>query len=177
MPRKPKPMKVEMRLTSEVKAYQLNPRIRDEKNVEGIAESIRAYGFQQPIVVDKRGVVIAGHGRLLAAEFLKLDEVPVVVAAHLTREQARAYRIADNRAAETSGWDMSVLPLELGDLHRSGFDLGLTLFDMPDLEKMVPGLRDGPDPDPPGEFPEVDGDIETEHRCPKCGYEWSGKPS
>lgn len=175
MPRKPKPMKVEMRPTVEVKPYSLNPRTRDEKNVELIAASIREFGFQQPIVVDKKGVVIVGHGRLLAAELLRLQEVPVVVAAHLSIDQARAYRVADNRAAETSEWDMSVLPLELGDLHRSGFDLGLTLFDMPDLEKMVPGLRDGPDPNPPGEFPEVDGDIETEHRCPKCGYEWSGK--
>ena len=168
-------MKVEQWPIGKVKPYRLNPRVREEHNVAGIAASIKAFGFQQPIVVDKNGTVIIGHGRLLAAGELKLKKVPVVVASYLTDDEARAYRIADNKAAESSGFDMSMLPLELGDLHRSGFDLSLTLFPMPDLQKMVPALGDGEDVVPPGEFPEVDGNIPTEHKCPKCGYEWSGK--
>ncbi len=114
----------------DVKPYPLNPRIRTEEQIAKVAASIQEFGFRQPIVVDKKGVVIIGHGRLLAAEYLGLDMVPVHVARELTANQTRALRIADNRLAEDSSWDMGLLPLQLGDLKRAGFDLTMTGFDM-----------------------------------------------
>ncbi len=114
----------------DVKPYPLNPRIRTEEQIAKVAASIQEFGFRQPIVVDKKGVVIIGHGRLLAAEHLGVDIVPVHVARELTANQARALRIADNRLAEDSSWDMGLLPLQLGDLSRAGFDLTMTGFDM-----------------------------------------------
>ncbi|HBJ38540.1 MAG TPA: chromosome partitioning protein ParB, partial [Planctomycetaceae bacterium] len=84
--------------------YESNPRVND-KAVDAVAASIKEYGFSQPIVVDTYGVIIVGHTRLKAAQKLGLEYVPVVVACHLTPEQARAYRIADNKTAELADWD------------------------------------------------------------------------
>ena len=105
-------MKIEMRPLAEIKPYESNPRINDDA-VAAVAESIRQFGFRQPIVVDEAGVVIAGHTRLKAAERLGLEQVPVHVAIGLTPEQVRAYRIADNRTAELAEWDMDLLSAEL----------------------------------------------------------------
>jgi ParB-like chromosome segregation protein Spo0J len=103
-----------------------------------------------------------------------LAEVPVVVLDHLDAKQRRAYVIADNKLALNAGWDMSLLTEELAGLQMQEFDLDLLGFD----EKELAGLLDPEQIDaegPPEEFKEVDEDIETEHRCPSCGYEWSGK--
>ena len=94
---------VNMNIT-DVKPYENNPRINDGA-VEATANSIKEFGFQQPIVVDKDNVIIVGHTRLSAAKTLGLDEVPVVVAKNLTDEQAKAYRLADNKVGEFSIWD------------------------------------------------------------------------
>lgn len=112
---------------STIRPYGKNPRING-KAVSQVAKSIEQYGFQQPIVVDKKNVVIVGHTRLLAAKELNLKKVPVVIADSLTPKQVKAYRIADNKTHEFADWDFDLLKLELeslGDLENiyTGFDL------------------------------------------------------
>lgn len=119
-----------------VRPYSGNPRLNTNA-VEPVANSIREFGWQQPIVVDRDNVVIAGHTRLLAAKTLGLTEVPVVVAENLTEEQARAYRLADNRTAENAEWDSGLLVDELLTLKDSGIDLTLTAFTQPELDALL----------------------------------------
>jgi DNA modification methylase len=113
---------VENTAISKIKPYENNPRI-NEKAVEKVANSLREFGFQQPIVVDKDGVIIVGHTRLKAAEMLGLKEVPVLVAKDLTEAQVKAYRLADNKTAEFSEWDMDLLAFELEGLEAFDFDM------------------------------------------------------
>ena len=118
-------MQIIIKGISEIKPYENNPRNNDSA-VDAVAASIREFGWQQPIVVDKDGVIIAGHTRYKAARKLGLTEVPVVVAENLTDEQVRAYRLADNKTGELSGWDFSVLEEELDglaeiDMQQFGF--------------------------------------------------------
>ena len=95
-----------------VKPYDRNPR-RNDNAVDAVAASIREFGFRQPIVVDRDGVIIVGHTRLKAAKKLGMKEVPVLVADDLTEEQVKAYRLADNKAGELAGWDFAELEEEL----------------------------------------------------------------
>ena len=120
-------MQISERLVQEIIPYENNPRNNDEA-VDKVAESIREFGFQQPIVIDKDGVVIVGHTRLKAAKKLGLETVPVVVAEDLNEEQAKAYRLADNKTNEFAEWDIDALDIELLDIKdidmgRFGFDL------------------------------------------------------
>lgn len=100
---------------NDVKPYNNNPRKNDEA-VEKVANSIREFGWQQPIVVDKNGVIIVGHTRLKAAYRLELEQVPVLVAENLTDEQVKAYRLADNKTGELAIWDWHKLNIELEDI-------------------------------------------------------------
>lgn len=116
-------MQITMRKTSDLLPYINNARKNDHA-VDAVASSIKNYGFKQPIVIDSRGEVIAGHTRLKAAKKLQLDEVPCIVADDLTPAQVKAYRIADNKVAELSEWDMELLKLELEDIEGfTGFEL------------------------------------------------------
>ena len=128
---------VNMKIT-DIRPYEKNPRINDAA-VEAVARSIKEFGWQQPIVVDKDMVVIVGHTRLKAAEQLGLTEVPVVVADHLTPEQVRASRIADNKTGEIAEWDYTLLPMELKDLQNADFDLSVLGFDTDELDKLLNG--------------------------------------
>jgi len=94
-----------------------------------VAASIKEFGFRVPIIVDSEGVIIAGHTRLAAAKRLGLERVPVLVAADLSPAQVKAYRIADNRTAQETGWERALLELELEDLRGLDFDLSLTGLD------------------------------------------------
>lgn len=116
-------MEIIIKGIDEIRPYENNPRVNDGA-VGAVAESIREFGFQQPIVVDRDGVIIAGHTRYKAAKKLGLTEVPVVVAGNLTDEQVRAYRLADNKTGELAEWDFSALEEELagiGELDMSMF--------------------------------------------------------
>lgn len=117
---------------SELKPYEKNPRINDNA-VEACAESIREYGFKVPIIVDNNGVIIAGHTRLKAAKRLGLKKVPVIIADDLSEEQAKAFRIADNKVSDFSIWDNKLLLEELDALKDSdlftGFDINLSELD------------------------------------------------
>lgn len=106
--------------------YEKNTKKHDDTQIANVAESIKQYGFVQPIVVDKNNVVVIGHCRLLAAKKLKMQEVPCVSVDDLTEEQVRALRIVDNKSNE-SPWDMDFLAMELPDLDLDGFDFDFGL--------------------------------------------------
>ena len=116
--------------------YDKNPRAISDKAVSKVAASINEFGFQQPIVVDKAGVIIVGHTRRKAAEKLGLATVPVVVA-NLPEDKARAYRLADNRTHEEADWLEDLLKEELSALAGLDFNLALTGFDERELDKLL----------------------------------------
>lgn len=157
-------MKTELRAVSSIVPYKNNPRINDTA-VETIAKSIEEFGFRQPIVVDSEGVIVVGHTRWKAAQKLGLSEVPVHVATDLTPEQARAYRIADNKTNELADWDHQLLPQELLALKDLDFNLELLGFSPKELTQLLDteitdGLVD-PDeiPAPPDEAITQVGDL------------------
>jgi DNA modification methylase len=168
-------MKIEMRPLAEVKPYEKNPRINDAA-VDAVAESIRRFGFRQPIVVDADGVIVCGHTRWKAAQKLGMEKAPVHVARDLTPEQIKAYRIADNKTSELAEWNPELLSIELGELSGAGIDWSLLGFDQDDLAKLLdPGVQQGqtdPDdvPEPPDEAITQPGDLWVlgEHRL-LCG--------
>ena len=131
-------MQIQMMKLSEIHPYEKNPRFNDSA-VEAVANSIKEFGFQQPIVVDKDLVVVIGHTRLKAAKQLGLTEVPVVIADNLTPEQVQAYRIADNKTGEIAEWNYDLLPIELRDLQEKDFDLSLLGFDTDELDRLLNG--------------------------------------
>lgn len=108
--------------------YKRNTKKHDKTQINNVAESIKQYGFIQPIVIDKNNVVVIGHCRLLAAKQLKMKEVPCVCVEDLTEEQVKALRIVDNKSNE-SEWDLDILPDELAELDFSGFDFDFGLED------------------------------------------------
>ena len=101
--------------------YDRNTKKHDKTQINNVAESIKQYGFVQPIVIDKNNTVVIGHCRLLAAKQLKMKEVPCVCVEDLTEEQVNALRIVDNKSNE-SEWDFDILPDELAELDLSAFD-------------------------------------------------------
>ena len=108
--------------------YERNTKKHDKTQINNVAESIKQYGFVQPIVIDKNNTVVIGHCRLLAAKQLKMKEVPCVCVEDLTEEQVKALRIIDNKSNE-SPWDFDILPDELAELDFSGFDFDFGLED------------------------------------------------
>ena len=121
---------------SEVRPYEKNPR-KNAEAVKYVKASIEKFGFKQPIVIDSNRVIISGHTRLEAAKSLGMDEVPCIVADDLTEAQAKALRLADNKVAEFSEWEMNLLGGELGELAEiSDIDMGDFGFDLSDLDNL-----------------------------------------
>jgi DNA modification methylase len=154
--------------------YVANARTHPDEQVAQIANSIAEFGFNVPCLVNERGVLIAGHGRLIAATRLGLSDVPVIRLGHLTDAQARAFRLADNQIALNAGWDHKMLASELQEL-SGGFDLSLIGFDETELDRLLAGSgadTDGLDeaPEPPAEPITRPGDMWLcgEHRV-LCG--------
>lgn len=108
--------------------YARNSRTHSDAQVGKIAASIQEFGFLNPVIIDGNNGIVAGHGRVLAAQKLGMAEVPVIEASHLTEAQRRAYVIADNRLALDAGWDEEMLRVEFEELEALGFDLELTGF-------------------------------------------------
>lgn len=125
--------------TEKLVPYARNARTHSEEQVAQIAASIVEFGFTNPILAGSDGVIVAGHGRLAAAQKLGLDTVPVVVLDHLTPTQRRALIIADNRIAENAGWDDAMLRIELQSLQEDGFNLDITGFDVDALAEIMAG--------------------------------------
>jgi DNA modification methylase len=134
------PLKIEMRAVADLVPYAGNARTHPEWQIAQIAASIAEFGWSNPLLIGPDNVIIAGHGRLLAAERLGLEKVPVIVLGHLTERQRRALVIADNKIAENAGWDEDLLRRELAALRDDGFDLDIVGFSETELEDILGGL-------------------------------------
>lgn len=144
--------------------YDRNARTHSDEQVEQIAASIVEFGWTNPIIVGASNLILAGHGRRLAALHLRIKRVPVIDVTHLTPEQQRLYVIADNKLTLNGGWDLEVLKLEVLELGAAGCDLSLTGFDDVELRELIdPEL---PDPEPE----KADDDRPT---CPHCGQKYN----
>ena len=150
-------MNIILRPIDSIYPYARNARQIPPGAINKVAASLAEFGWRQPIVVDRDGVIICGHVRLLAAQKLGLKEVPVHVAENLTAAQVRAYRLLDNRSHDETTWDEELLSLELLDLKDMGLDLNLTGFDMDEIDEFiarVEGAEGLTDPDAVPEVPE-----------------------
>ncbi len=138
-------LKVELRAVSDLLPYAHNARTHTDEQVAQIAASIEEWGWTTPVLVDEKGLIIAGHGRVSAAQLLKIKKVPVMVAKGWSEAQKRAYSIADNKLALNASWDNGMLAAEFGDLADLDFNLDLLGFDMspdyaPDLNPVMNGV-------------------------------------
>lgn len=124
--------------------YASNARTHSPAQVDKIAASLLEFGFTNPVLTDGKRGIIAGHGRVLAAEQIGMQQVPTIELRHLTPAQKRAYILADNRLAEDAGWDRDLLAIELGELRADGFDLALTGFELGEIDKLI-GAEDAQD--------------------------------
>lgn len=146
---------------NQIKPYENNPRINDDA-VEPVANSIKAFGFQQPLVLDKNNVIIVGHTRYKAAKLIGLDKVPCIIADDLTDEQAKAYRLADNKVADIAEWDVEKLENEMNEITN----IDMSQFKFPDINDEEINV---------GDF--FDSNHESTHKnktikCPYCGAEF-----
>ncbi len=150
-------MNIEQIATAGLTPYARNSRTHSAEQVQQVAASIKEFGFTNPILIDGQGGIIAGHGRLQAAQLLGLEQVPCLRLGHLTEAQKRAYIIADNKLALNSGWDEEMLALEIADLQAFAFDLDLLGFDEKELQPFTlepdPGTTGLTDPDQAPEAP------------------------
>jgi len=156
--------KVERRAVASLVPYARNARTHSEKQVAQIAASIREWGWTNPVLVDGEGSIIAGHGRVMAAQKLGLQDIPVMVAEGWSEAQRKAYVLADNQLAMNAGWDIEMLKIEIGELNSDGFNLDLIGFDDKVLADLLndptEGLTDPDDvPEPPAEPVTVLGDV------------------
>lgn len=142
--------------------YAKNARTHDDTQVSQIAGSIAEFGFVNPILVGDDNIIIAGHGRLMAAQQLGLDTVPVIVLHHLTEAQRRALVIADNKIAENAGWNDELLKLELEELGDLGFDLDVIGFSDEELDELL-GNDEQPGESDEDEIPEVEDEPVSRH--------------
>lgn len=156
---------IEICKTDTLIGYARNSRTHSEEQVAQIAASIKEFGFTNPVLIDKDGGIIAGHGRVQAARKLGLTEVPCLRLSHLTKTQTQALVIADNRLALNAGWDNAMLALEFKDLMDQNFDVSLTGFTEEEIDALMPleleeGLIDPDDaPEAPANPVTVQGDV------------------
>ena len=115
-------MQIISKKLNQIKPYEKNPR-RNDDAVDKVANSIKEFGFKVPIIIDKNNVIVAGHTRYKASQKLGLKEVPCIIADDLTDKQIKAYRLADNKVAEFSGWDFGMLQIELDEIAELDFDM------------------------------------------------------
>lgn len=144
-----------------LKAYDSNARTHSPEQVAQIAASMVEFGFTNPVLIDKRGTIVAGHGRVEAARSLGLEEVPCIRLEHLTEDQVRAYCLADNKLALNAGWNMDTLAAELKGLEAVGFDMSLTGFSPEELAEIMGDTVEDTDPEEPA--PEVEFSEELLH--------------
>ncbi|MCI7527189.1 MAG: site-specific DNA-methyltransferase [Mollicutes bacterium] len=130
-------MEMVYKKVNELIPYINNSRTHSEEQVNQIVASINEFGFTNPILIDEKDNIIAGHGRLLASKKLKMEEVPCIVLSGLTEAQKKAYIIADNKMALNAGWDDELLKIELENLKELDFDLELTGFDVDELDDIL----------------------------------------
>ena len=126
-------LKIQYKPIQDLIPYARNSRTHSDAQVAQIAASIKEFGWTNPVLLDGENGIIAGHGRVLAAQKLGETEVPTIELSHMDENQKRAYIIADNKLALNAGWDNEMLALEVADLKDAGYDLGLTGFSLDEI--------------------------------------------
>lgn len=152
--------------------YEKNAKKHPKSQIDKIMKSIKAFGFRNPILIDEKKTIIAGHGRVMAAKRLKHKDVLCIYVDDLTPEQVKAYRLADNRTAE-SDWDMETLKYELEELNTVDFDITLTGFDDKELNEIMDYVPEERETD----TKDVDKLGSLVVTCPKCGEKFKRKDS
>ena len=149
------PIKYKVKKLDELIPYVNNSRTHSDEQIAQIAASIQEFGFTNPVLIGDDNVLIAGHGRVLAARKLRLREVPCVIISGLTETQRKALVIADNRLALSAGWDLDMLTVEIQALMDDGYNLELTGFDEDEISKLLAsgGTEGETDPDETPEAP------------------------
>jgi hypothetical protein len=150
-------LQIETRPVERLIAYVRNARTHSDDQVAQIAASIAEFGFVNPVLIGTDDVIVAGHGRVLAAKRLGLPEVPVIVLDHLNEAQRRALVIADNKLAENAGWDEAMLRAELAALREEDFDLDILGFSDDDLLRILDSIDPSGPPSPDGKDAGEDG--------------------
>lgn len=164
--------KLEYISIDEIKFYERNTRTHSDDQIEQIVQSIQEFGFTNPVLIDENNVLIAGHGRTVAARTMGMTEVPAIRLTGLSETQRKALRIADNQLALNAGWDEELLKIELSELQDVDFNLDLLGFDMSELDDLLQGLGFEPEPE---QYREVEEDepptTNVQARC-KRGDIW-----
>jgi ParB-like chromosome segregation protein Spo0J len=151
---------VELVAVDKLTPYRGNARTHSRKQIRQIADSIKRFGFTNPVLIDDHEGIIAGHGRVEAAKLLKLTAVPTLRLSHLTPAEVKAYVLADNKLAQNAGWDRELLAVELQSLIDLDFDIELTGFEMGEIDIILDettesnGKPESPDDDIPDRGPE-----------------------
>ncbi|NAG37312.1 ParB N-terminal domain-containing protein, partial [Escherichia coli] len=130
-------LKIEYLPVGKLLRYAKNSRTHSDEQVEQLVNSIREFGFTNPVLIDEKNELIAGHGRLAAAEILEMDKVPAIRLSTLSEKQKKAFRIADNKLALNAGWDMQLLAEEVKALMDDDFDIDLLGFNDAELDEML----------------------------------------
>src|SRR5205085_4575500 len=148
-------MKIDFTRVGELRPYPNNARTHSKKQIRQIANSIKKFGFCNPVLVDDAKQIIAGHGRVEAAKLLGIDAVPTCRLSHLSEAEKRAYILADNKLAEKAGWDKEVLAIELQGLIELDIQIELTGFEMPEIDLILEEAREakGPSTGPEDDVP------------------------
>jgi ParB family chromosome partitioning protein len=163
-------MQIEQLKVGDLIPYVNNSRTHSDEQVMQVASSIKEFGFTNPILIDNDGGIIAGHGRLMAAKKLGLNEVPCIRLGHLSEAQRKAYVIADNQLALNSGWELDSLKIELEELNDLDFDLNILGFTNDELDSIIQDVQfDAATEDEQGQLDELDPKWCA---CPHCGKEF-----
>ncbi|MFT7573463.1 MAG: DNA modification methylase [Paracoccaceae bacterium] len=149
--------KIENTALSDLKLRASNPRTHSKKQIRQIASSIKQFGFNNPILIDKSDTIVAGQGRVEAARLLEIEAVPTIRLEDLTENEIRAYVIADNKLAENAGWNREILAIELQGLMEfdHDFDITTTGFEMPEIDILISELDADEEEDPADDVPEI----------------------
>jgi ParB family transcriptional regulator, chromosome partitioning protein len=180
-------LKIIYRSISELMPSANNARTHSDEQVKQIANSIALFGFNNPVLLDEDKNIIAGHGRILAAQILKLKKAPTITLKHLTPELKKAYLIADNKLAANSSWDIEQLGTEVRELTENRFDVSVLGFDKNELDNLLTEdltslitspetifINDEePEKDPKEKKPRAISKSKLVHTCPKCKHEFS----
>ena len=167
-PRKHKDrLEVVMRPVGELVPYAQNARVHADAQVEALADSLKTFGFTNPVLIHSSGRIIAGHGRVMAAKKAGIEQIPCIVLAHLSEAMVRAYTIADNQLATMAVWDYDVLAAEVDALREEDFDVSALGFSKEELDELL----GSPDIEPvSAEKPQKEPSDTT--ICPKCHHEF-----
>ena len=163
-------MEIVYKKVNDLIPYINNSRTHSEEQVNQICASINEFGFTNPILIDEKDSIIAGHGRLMASKKLGMEEVPCIVLSGLTEAQKKAYIIADNKMALNAGWDFNLLSLELENLKELDFDLELTGFSADEIDGLLSTNEDIENND--YEEQDLKENNTQLHKCPECGCEF-----